>query len=92
MERSIITTGDGSHTVHVTALNTNYHSTHGAVQESLHVFIHAGLEHFILNNKDKRSIRVFEMGFGAGLNALLTLEQALQQYLTNGTVLPLLLA
>lgn len=81
MERSIITTEDGSHTIHIPALGTNYHSTHGAVQESLHVFIHAGLDH-LLKHKHITPVRIFEMGFGTGLNALLTLEQALRQHLT----------
>lgn len=81
MERSIIITADGSQTIYVPALGTNYHSTHGAVKESMHVFIHAGLDH-LLKCKRTTSIRVFEMGFGTGLNALLTLEQTLQRRLT----------
>lgn len=81
MERSIITTEDGSHTVHVKELNTNYHSTHGAVQESLHIFIHAGLDHLLQHRETTAPVRIFEMGFGSGLNALLTLDEALRRHL-----------
>ncbi len=64
-------TKDGSHTLFVPELNEHYHSSFGAVQESLHVFIHAGLHYF---NKPKQRLSIFEAGFGTGLNALLTLQ------------------
>jgi hypothetical protein len=41
MERKIILTGDGSHSISAPELNVAYHSVHGALQESLHVFINA---------------------------------------------------
>src|ERR1043165_1360632 len=75
MERKIILTGDGSHSISVPELNVTYHSIHGAIQESLHVFIQAGLI-------DSRMFdyvgvhHVLEIGFGTGLNALLTLIEA----------------
>jgi tRNA U34 5-methylaminomethyl-2-thiouridine-forming methyltransferase MnmC len=69
----IITTSDGSHSLLNTTLNETYHSHHGALQESLHVFIKHGLEYFH-GNSHTRSVRVFEVGFGTGLNALLTLQ------------------
>lgn len=75
MKRIIISTADGSHTVHIPEMNVTYHSKHGAVQESTHVFIEAGLRHFIATS-GKQEIRIFEMGFGTGLNALLTLDEA----------------
>lgn len=50
-----------------------YHSIHGAVTESLHVFIDAGLNYLA---EKQNSISVFEMGFGTGLNALLTYQHA----------------
>ena len=68
MTTRIETTADGSHTLYVPELHEHYHSTNGAVQESQHVFIDAGLRHC-----DKKEIHVFEVGFGTGLNALLTL-------------------
>jgi tRNA U34 5-methylaminomethyl-2-thiouridine-forming methyltransferase MnmC len=63
----IITTSDGSHSLLNTELDETYHSRHGALQESLHVFIKNGLD---LCAKDE--VNVFEVGFGTGLNALLT--------------------
>lgn len=62
-------TADGSHTLFVPELNETYHSIHGAIQESQHVFIKNGLHYF----SDKETISILEIGFGTGLNALLTL-------------------
>lgn len=64
-------TADGSHTVYNQQIDETYHSTHGALQESMHVFINAGF-----NQVPENEIVVFEMGFGTGLNALLTLLAA----------------
>ena len=52
-----------------------YHSIHGAITESIHVFIEAGLK-YALSIQEQDHINVFEMGFGTGLNAFLTLLQA----------------
>jgi tRNA U34 5-methylaminomethyl-2-thiouridine-forming methyltransferase MnmC len=73
----IITTSDGSHSLLNTALNETYHSHHGALQESIHVFIKNGLDYFF-NSSSAKAVRIFEVGFGTGLNALLTLQQALR--------------
>ncbi len=64
-----VITGDLSHTLFVPELNEHYHSTFGAIRESKHIFIEAGL-HFCFHKKTG-SIRVLEIGFGTGLNALL---------------------
>ena len=72
MERSLKITEDGSHTMFVKGLDELYHSTHGALQESMHVFIKQGL--LTLNQP---SVRILELGFGTGLNALLTLSQSI---------------
>lgn len=72
----IITTSDGSHSLINTELNETYHSTHGAIQESIHVFIKNGLEYFEQINKSSE-IKILEVGFGTGLNALLTLQYSL---------------
>jgi tRNA U34 5-methylaminomethyl-2-thiouridine-forming methyltransferase MnmC len=74
MERKIITTSDGSKTIHLPAWNESYHSKHGALQEALHVFIHSGLHIIKLSH-----IHVLEVGFGSGLNAILTLMAAEQR-------------
>ncbi len=74
-EIEIITTSDGSHTLRNTRLNETYHSIHGAVQESMHVFIRNGLQHFH-HATQATTISILEVGFGTGLNALLTLDYA----------------
>jgi tRNA U34 5-methylaminomethyl-2-thiouridine-forming methyltransferase MnmC len=63
----IIKTADGSDTIFVPELNEHYHSIHGAVQESAYIFIKSG---FDFSKADP--INIFEVGFGTGLNALLT--------------------
>jgi len=68
----VIDTADGSSSLLHTALNEPYHSTHGAVQESAHVFIKSGLQFFQLRTQ-AQSVSIFEVGFGNGLNALLAL-------------------
>lgn len=68
----LITTEDGSHSLYVKELDEHYHSVHGAVTESVHVFIDAGLKAVPGNH-----INIFEMGFGTGLNAFLTLVEIL---------------
>jgi len=75
----LVTTADGSNSLFVPELNEQYHSYHGARQESEHVFIKNGLiykydEHFIANNK----IKILEIGFGTGLNGYLTYLQSLK--------------
>ena len=72
LKRELVKTDDGSYTLFVPELNEHYHSTYGAVQESMHVFIHTGFANFI----DKKDISILEVGFGTGLNALLTLREA----------------
>jgi tRNA U34 5-methylaminomethyl-2-thiouridine-forming methyltransferase MnmC len=75
----IITTHDGSHSLLNEQLNETYHSVHGALQESKHVFIQHGLD---FASKSKSTIHILEVGFGTGLNALLTLQQAKADNLT----------
>jgi tRNA U34 5-methylaminomethyl-2-thiouridine-forming methyltransferase MnmC len=60
-------TADGSHTLFIPGMDEHYHSVNGAIQESCHVFIKAGLQRM------KNSVRILEIGFGTGLNAFLTL-------------------
>ncbi len=75
MEKELIITKDGSHSILLPSENLSYHSKHGAIAESIHVFLAAGLDYVVKNN-NLDSIRIFEMGFGTGLNALLTLMEA----------------
>jgi tRNA U34 5-methylaminomethyl-2-thiouridine-forming methyltransferase MnmC len=73
---SIITTSDGSHSLLNTDLNETYHSTHGAIRESLHVFIKNGFDFVVERKKMDAPLEILEIGFGTGLNALLTLQKA----------------
>ncbi len=77
--REIQITEDGSHTIFNAEMNVAYHSKHGAIQESMHVFIQSGLIYFINKNPQQKysSINIFEVGFGTGLNALLSLQQSI---------------
>ena len=76
MQKELILTEDGSHTLRVEDIDECYHSTHGAVQESLHIFIDSGLREYLSVNGDNSEIKVLEIGFGTGLNAFLTLIEA----------------
>lgn len=71
--RKLIATGDGSHTLYNEALDEHYHSVHGAINESMHVFITHGLHYA---SKEKGSLNILEVGLGTGLNALLTYFEA----------------
>lgn len=79
MERKIIITKDGSKTIHFPALNESYHSQYGALQEALHVFIQSGLVYRIDNNTAEQELNILEVGWGTGLNAILTFD-FVQQY------------
>ncbi len=68
----IILTNDGSHSLRHPELNETYHSQHGAIRESMHVFIKAGLMYYI-ENHSPNEITIGEVGFGTGLNAWLSL-------------------
>lgn len=76
MAIEIITTSDGSHSLLNTELNETYHSTHGALRESLHVFLDKGFD-FAIQQNSLKQIHILEIGFGTGLNALLTLQRAI---------------
>ncbi|HKK39052.1 MAG TPA: tRNA (5-methylaminomethyl-2-thiouridine)(34)-methyltransferase MnmD [Cryomorphaceae bacterium] len=67
----IVETKDGSKSLYLPHLDETYHSHHGALQESQHVYIKSGIE-YVIERDNLNSIRIFEMGFGTGLNAFLT--------------------
>ncbi|MDN3724651.1 tRNA (5-methylaminomethyl-2-thiouridine)(34)-methyltransferase MnmD [Aequorivita sp. SDUM287046] len=75
MKRTLLRTGDGSYTLHIPEWNEQYHSKHGAIAEANHVFIKSGLSHWFANN-EPNEISIMEIGFGTGLNALLTLLES----------------
>lgn len=79
MKRKIITTADGSKTIHIEDWNEQYHSKHGAIREAKHVFIKHGLHHIChaeLVSASTKSISILEIGFGTGLNAFITCLEA----------------
>ena len=67
MDKEFVVTEDGSHTIYLPEMDEHYHSTHGAIQESLHIYINQGLFQI-----PKQEISILEIGFGTGLNAYLT--------------------
>ncbi|MEO8885854.1 MAG: tRNA (5-methylaminomethyl-2-thiouridine)(34)-methyltransferase MnmD [Mucilaginibacter sp.] len=69
----IVSTADGSNTIYNAQVGENYHSRHGALQESLHVFIKAGLTYF-LETSGSVTANILEVGFGTGLNFLLSAD------------------
>ncbi len=68
-------TKDGSTTIHLEDWNEQYHSTNGAIQEAMHVFIKTGLQH-TKNTFNPDQIHILEIGFGTGLNAFVTYLEA----------------
>jgi len=76
IEPEIIPTADGSSTLKVKELDETYHSIHGALRESRHVFMQEGLAY--CQNVGLKNIKMFEMGFGTGLNVFLSLVEALK--------------
>lgn len=77
MQREIKLTDDGSYTVAIPQMNITYHSIRGALQESLHIYVVSGFQ-YALPNITNETISIFEVGFGTGLNALLTLQEAIK--------------
>lgn len=67
MNKEFVITQDGSHTIYLRDMDEHYHSTHGAIQESMHIYINEGLLQFL-----GKKISILEIGFGTGLNAFLT--------------------
>ncbi|MFO7719096.1 MAG: tRNA (5-methylaminomethyl-2-thiouridine)(34)-methyltransferase MnmD [Gillisia sp.] len=78
MKREIIETADGSSTIYLPELNEHYHSKHGAIQEAQHVFIKMGLLE-VISLRNPSEISILEIGFGTGLNALVTWRQILNK-------------
>lgn len=72
--QDIIVTGDGSRTCHSLRYQQSYHSSNGALTEARHVFLNAsGVAERL---RQARPTRVLEVGFGLGLNTLLSCDLA----------------
>lgn len=69
MKKQLIQTADGSHSFYLEEMDEQYHSKHGSIAESQHVFIQSGL---LYQAKKRKSLRIFELGMGTGLNVYLT--------------------
>ena len=77
-KREAIITEDGSSSLYIEEWDESYHSKHGAIAEAEHIFIKMGLELF----KNKENISILEIGFGTGLNTLISLsEKPIKQYI-----------
>ncbi|WP_156306052.1 tRNA (5-methylaminomethyl-2-thiouridine)(34)-methyltransferase MnmD [Sphingobacterium endophyticum] len=68
-----VKTADGSKTLFHEQIGEHYHSKHGAQQESIHVFLNTGLRYWLEKNVAKNA-SILEIGFGTGLNFLLTAD------------------
>ncbi len=73
MDKELVFTSDGSHSLYMKEMDEQYHSKHGAIAEANKIFIEYGL---FYQAKRKKELSIFEVGFGTGLNALLTLTNA----------------
>lgn len=76
MSGQLFLTQDGSHSIHSEQFGVSYHSKYGAIQETQHVFINAGLKYKAIAQKD---LSILDIGFGTGLNAYMTLLECLRQ-------------
>ena len=76
-----VTTGDGSKTIFNAQIGENYHSKHGALQESKHVFLKSGLQ-FYLDKYNVSKAVILEIGFGTGLNFILTADYCSTQHIS----------
>lgn len=74
----ITPTQDGSNTIFNSEIGENYHSKHGALQESKHVFLKSGLQHFLsvkeASGNPIQDVKILEVGLGTGLNFLLSAD------------------
>lgn len=73
----LVFTADGSQSLYVADIDEHYHSHHGALQESIHVYIKSGLEYVL--DQGVKSPKIFEVGLGSFLNVFLTLAFAERQ-------------
>ncbi len=69
----LVITADGSNTLFNSEIGENYHSRHGALQESRHVFLNSGLQYY-LSGHETKEVSILEVGFGTGLNFLISAD------------------
>jgi len=68
MKKHLVKTADGSSSIYIPEMDEHYHSSNGAIQEALHVFVENGIK-----LSDEKQLNIFELGFGTGLNALISM-------------------
>ncbi len=78
MKREIIITEDGSSSIFIPEMDETYHSTHGSIQEAEHVFLKNGIQ-----RSEGKELSIFEVGFGTGLNALISLIHSSERQKIN---------
>ncbi|MDQ3392938.1 MAG: tRNA (5-methylaminomethyl-2-thiouridine)(34)-methyltransferase MnmD [Bacteroidota bacterium] len=80
----LIETEDGSHSIYLPELKETYHSFHGAIAESVYIYITQGFKRLLDKGKvaQVKKINILEVGFGTGLNILLTIEEAYNKHLS----------
>lgn len=78
MQRLPVITKDGSPTISIPEMRVTYHSVHGAIQESQHVYLDAGFKYVSKCLAKPGALSVLEVGFGTGLNALLTMMETVK--------------
>jgi tRNA U34 5-methylaminomethyl-2-thiouridine-forming methyltransferase MnmC len=78
---SLFITEDGSHSIFSEQFGVAYHSTHGAIQETQHIFIESALRYFV-KQRSVDKIKILDIGFGTGLNVFMTFLEAQNQGLT----------
>ncbi len=78
----IVKTDDGSNTIYNAEVGENYHSKHGALQESRHVFLNTGLKYFLERAWADSTVSILEVGFGTGLNFLLSADLCTERGIT----------
>ncbi len=79
IEFEIVRTNDGADTIFSKKFGEHYHSTAGSLGESIYVYQKQALEYYLQLFPDKKQINIFEVGFGVGLNAFVTLIYALDK-------------
>lgn len=73
-----VVTADGSNTLYHAEVGEHYHSKHGALQESKHVFVHSGLAYYV-QQECVDMVAILEVGFGTGLNFLQSADYACRE-------------
>jgi tRNA U34 5-methylaminomethyl-2-thiouridine-forming methyltransferase MnmC len=75
---SLFITEDGSHSIYSEQFGVAYHSTHGAIQETQHIFIESALRYFV-QQKAVDKIKILDIGFGTGLNVFMTFLEGINK-------------